>query len=50
MQNEGNSELLMVNFDLRSKAYIHRIANESSLAGSEVPIKVEDPLFQDLFN
>ena len=48
---EGNSELLMVNFDLRSKVFINRIIREEAFLQnkSEVPKQIEDRLFADLF-
>ena len=48
---DGNSELLIVNFDLRSKVFINRILKEESFleAKSEVPSQIEDRLFADLF-
>ena len=50
-EHDANSELLMVNFDLRSKVFINRILREESLleAKSEVPNSIEDKLFADLF-
>ena len=45
-EQDANSELLMVNFDLRSKVFINRILRE---AKSEVPNSIEDKLFADLF-
>ena len=50
-EKEGNAELLMVNFDLRSKVFINRIIKEESFLEnkSEVPNQIEDRLFADLF-
>ena len=50
-EHDANSELLMVNFDLRSKVFINRILKEETLleAKSEVPNSIEDKLFADLF-
>ena len=50
-EQDASSELLMVNFDLRSKVFINRILREETLleAKSEVPNSIEDKLFADLF-